>query len=75
MHKVTQVVTELELKPGSNLPWKKILFHVTQTTVVLKGFRSLNKREEVKAAGPTVVCSGSRPYVSTTCTTQEQGKV
>lgn len=39
---------------------------MTQTTIVTKGFRILNKKEEVQATGPTVGCSGSRPHVPST---------
>lgn len=52
---------------------EKNLFCMIQT-IVTKGFRILNKEEEVQATGPTVGCSGSRPRVSSTAQ-QRQGKI
>ena len=54
--------TRTQTQPKFSL--EKNLFCMTQTTIVTKGFRILNKEEEVQATGPTVGCSGSRPHVS-----------
>lgn len=63
--------TRTQTQPKFSL--EKNLFHMTQN-IVTKGFRILNKEEEVQATRPTVGCSGSRPHVSSTAQ-QRQGKI